>query len=230
MTGRFGRAGRTAPSSERHAVMNVLSDRTSASLSTWLQAHPGVEVITRDRNTEYTRGAREGAPDAMQIADRWHLLHSPQQMLERYLPSVYARLQRLPKQATDTLDWGRTRAFPRTKAEELIRSESREQRLGVYQEVKKLRSQGWGIATIARELHINRKTARTYALADEFPELARQTARASLLDPYLPLPSPAVERGVRESIRTVARGPRPRLPGNKTASAALDEHPPPNAI
>lgn len=171
---------------ERHAVVDVLPDRTSASLSTWLQEHPGVEVITRDRSTEYAKGAREGAPDAMQIADRWHLLQSTRQMLERYLPGVHARLQRLPRPASDAPGWGRTRAFPRTKAEELIGSESREQRLGVYGVVKKLRSQGWGIATIARELRINRKTARTYALAAEFPERSRQTARASLLDPYLP--------------------------------------------
>jgi len=54
--------------------VDLLPERTSAALEAWLQAHPGVEVIVRDRSTEYARGATRGAPQAVQVVDRWHVL------------------------------------------------------------------------------------------------------------------------------------------------------------
>ena len=173
---------------ERHVVVDLLPDRTSSSLESWLREHPGVEIITRDRSTEYARGASKGAPQALQVADRWHLLLNARQMLERYLPGVHARLERLPSNLahSEAPTWQRTQAFPRCQADVLISSKDREWRLEQYRAVKELQAQGLGIATLARKLHLNRKTARKYAYAEAFPERARQAPRDSMLDPYLP--------------------------------------------
>ena len=55
---------------EKHQPIDLLPDRSAASLSAWLSDHPGIEIITRDRSTEYAKGATEGAPKAIQVADR----------------------------------------------------------------------------------------------------------------------------------------------------------------
>ena len=61
---------------ERHQPIDCLEGRTAEGLRGWLNAHSGVEVVTLDRSGEYARGACEGAPQAQQVADRWHLLQN----------------------------------------------------------------------------------------------------------------------------------------------------------
>lgn len=68
---------------ESHRQVDVLTDRTAQTLTEWLHAHPGVQIVCRDRAGAYAEGARAGAPDAVQVADRWHVWHNLAEAVER---------------------------------------------------------------------------------------------------------------------------------------------------
>jgi transposase len=70
---------------ERRAVVDVLPDRSQATTAAWLRDHPSVEVVSRDRCGLYARAARQGAPQARQVADRFHLVQNLRVAIERQL-------------------------------------------------------------------------------------------------------------------------------------------------
>jgi transposase len=70
---------------EAGRVVDLLPDRTTETVAEWLRMHPGVEIVSRDRASAYAEAARAGAPCAVQVADRWHLLRSLSEALETAL-------------------------------------------------------------------------------------------------------------------------------------------------
>lgn len=176
---------------EKRCAVDLLEDRSAATLAAWLQERPGIEVIARDRSTEYAKGASEGAPNAQQVADRWHLLLNVRQMVERLLSRIHSRLRRLPtipaskELARNMSPIKRLGAFRRTKADEERSRESRQRCLQHYQQVKTSYEGGASISAMARDLGFTRTTVRKYAYAQNFPERNTRTPKPSILDPHL---------------------------------------------
>jgi transposase len=89
---------------ERHCPIDLLPDREAATLSAWLKAHPGIEIVTRDRSRAYANGITEGAPAAVQVADRWHLLKNLCEALEKLLKRQLRQVrQRSPQRFCPSL-------------------------------------------------------------------------------------------------------------------------------
>jgi len=86
---------------ERHPVVDLLPERTAPLVAQWLQAHPGVEIVCRDRSGLYAEGIRQGAPQAIQVVDRFHLVQNLGDALER----LFLRYRR----DLNTLDASRNR-------------------------------------------------------------------------------------------------------------------------
>ena len=172
---------------EKHQVIDLLSDRTAATLAQWLQRHPSIEIVARDRSTEYATGIQAGAPRALQVADRWHLLLNLRQMLERLVATIYPRLEPLPiPEGKAHLFLPQRQSFQRTRAEQASSQTSRARRMAQYELIQQLRHEGYNIAQIARLLGLHRDTVRKNFYATSFPERKRRHSERSILNPYPP--------------------------------------------
>jgi transposase len=170
---------------EARRVVDLLPERTAPALARWLEGHPTIEAIVRDRSSEYGRGATLGAPQAVQVADRWHLLYNLRQMLGRWLAGIHGRLEQLPPVTGEAPPPRRTQAYARTRAEVAAAAESRARWLARYEEVRRRFQAGEKLLAISRALGLARSTVRRYAHAEHFPERAVRVPPPSILDPYL---------------------------------------------
>ncbi len=174
---------------EQQAPIDLLEDATAESFAAWLQEHPSVEIISRDRGTTFADGATRGAPLALQIADRWQLIQNLAQALEKVLARHDAALKRTFTQEE------KQESIPSVESEVQVPTRSpsqaeqarmawQERRRALFTQVQQLYTQGWSGASIARRLGIHKKTAVKYATAEHFPE--SRSDRGRKLGPYLP--------------------------------------------
>ncbi|MEV0590780.1 ISL3 family transposase [Nonomuraea cavernae] len=152
--------------------VDVLIDRTADTLAAWLRAHPGVEIVCRDRAGAYAVGIARGAPHATQVADRWHLWRNLGEAVERTVTRHRHHLQALasaPSTPTDTSPPPEPPAPPRSSADrhDRIATRTRERHAAIHT----LLDQGQGLREIARLLSLGRNTVRRFARAADPEDL-----------------------------------------------------------
>ncbi|HSF34033.1 MAG TPA: ISL3 family transposase [Candidatus Tectomicrobia bacterium] len=167
---------------ERRQPIEILPDTQADTLATWLRAQPQIQVISRDRAGQFAEGATVGAPQAMQVADRWHLLRNLGETVQRLLARHPAAL-RAAAQACVT-------APPAVAQETTVPvplttplPSAREQR---FREVLARHAEGWSCRRIAQELGLHWRTVKRYILARELPKRGAPMLQAtSTVPPYL---------------------------------------------
>lgn len=177
---------------ERGKAIDLLADRSAESTEQWLRTHPGVEIISRDRASLYAEAASRAAPKAVQVADRWHLLHNMSEALvdalrphHRLLSEVARAIAKeaAAKPAPEPVCEQPSAAVKAPTRAQRVQQQNRERRLARYEAVMEQVRQGVSQQRTARQLGLDRKTVRGWIRSQGFPE-RKQVERSSVLDPF----------------------------------------------
>jgi transposase len=194
-------------------VIDLLPGRDGDVLADWLKAHPGVTVICRDRAGGYGEGAARGAPDAIQVADRWHLWHN---LCQRTQETAAAHRGCLAEPAP---------AQPAAQDPGKAGSDLARAITGRWEQVQALHAQGHGITAIAGHTGLSGPAIRRYLRAGSAGELlaavlAGPRGRPSPLDPWKPYLTQRWDEGCRNAKVLHAEIAGRGYPGHYNAVAA----------
>ncbi len=195
---------------EDHRVVDVLPTREAGPLAAWLDCHPGVEIICRDRAGAYAEGARRGAPDALQVADRFHLWQGLGRAVETCV-AAHRDCLRTPAPSGTLTATRPTSGGSQDDAEPVGRRAARKK--AAHALVHEMLAQGHSRRAIARHLGWGLNTVLRYANASRWQDTIRENRpRPSRLDPY----KPYLERRFTEGCTSVTQ-----LHGELVAEQAL---------
>ena len=180
---------------ERGVPIDLLPDRSVETVSQWLQSHPSIEIISRDRASEYATAARKSASQAIQVADRWHLAKNLTESLSTLLTRCRAEIRRafriqVPQEEqvshvsidvpTSEVSWSPHRSRSVVQTQRARRAE----RVDRYEQVLSLQHQGLRTPEIAHRVGMSERTVRSWLAHASYPEPKQRRRRPSLIDPY----------------------------------------------
>jgi transposase len=171
---------------ETHKIVDLLADREAESVRQWLAAHPEVEVVSRDRGAMYIDGATWGAPQAIQVADRWHIISNLGDAVEEFLIRNHIRLEDRNTSSGECQNSDKPlSSFSATPASQRKSQARLLRKWKLYQRVQELHASGMSLRKIGEELGLARNTVRKYFRQPPEPPLPTpRPLRASQLDPY----------------------------------------------
>ena len=200
---------------ETRKIVDLLADREAESVRQWLAAHPEVDVVSRDRGAMYIDGATLGAPQATQVADRWHILSNLGDAVEEFLIRMHIRLEdekassgecQMPDKPLSS--FSATPASQHKSQARLLR------KWKLYQRVQELHASGMSLRKIGEELGVARNTVRKYFRQPPEPPLPTpRPLRASQLDSYEDYLLERWSQGERNAAQLYRERSRTRISG-----------------
>jgi transposase len=190
---------------ERGIPIDVLPDRSVESVSAWFKRHPSIEVVSRDRSSEFAAAASQGAPQAVQVADRWHVGKNLAEALSTVLARCRADQAKANhakvKREESLSEPPPQRAAYRSKGEEQVRLARKAEREQRYAQVLALHQQGLGAIDIAARVGMGERTIRRWLACGSYPEPKRRRRRPSLIDRYENMVLNRWDEGCRNGAR-----------------------------
>jgi len=186
---------------ERHCVIDLLPERSAESLAAWLQSHPGIAIICRDRSDVYASGIAQGAPDALQVLDRWHLLKNVGEAVD----AVLRRYRRFLLKSTTVVDSNATVSLanllgkPSPKDKKRHRNEAKRQ--ARYDRAQRLHNEGLDASAISQMLGISVRLTKKLLAAPSCPLRRRPPVKDSILEPFLAELTLRFEAGCHNSMQ-----------------------------
>ena len=178
---------------ETHHIVDLLPDRQTETAAAWMEQRPDITAVSRDRGGEYAKAAAMGAPQATDVADRFHivknLIEALQLLLGRSLEEIKAASQTPephqdePSKAAITVEQWRPKEPAHVQKARLARRSGRYAR---YQQVVELREQGMKPKEIARQLGMGERTVHRWLTSGTFPEARKRRKRPSPFDQFAP--------------------------------------------
>ena len=177
---------------ERHRPIALLPERDAALAAAWFATQPDLAIIARDRSDTFAQAATRGAPQATQVADRFHLCQNLGEALEAFLLRKRTVLKEVAATVADVVAPAMTplasaamypgkRKNPRPQAwkehAEEKSQQQHERRLAAYTAVHDLRAKWADLADIARRVGVSRRTVYRYLGMDSPPERKRPGRR-----------------------------------------------------
>ena len=171
---------------DTHRPLVLLPGRDQRTLATWFRKYPEIQIVSRDRSGVYATAAREGAPQARQVADRWHLLKNigdaPERMMYRHIPLIRLVASELsPKKSPDPEPSVPAASLRRP---ERLKQQTRKKRHQRWTEVMALHNKGCSFREISRITGLSRVTVSRWVRSGTFPEMSTRPPKRGLLDPW----------------------------------------------
>lgn len=190
---------------EQRKPIDLLPDRTAETLSKWLKAHPEIEIVSRDRAAVYADAANQGAPQALQVADRWHLLKNLGDLVERF----FFQNHRLLTETTANIhaaQFAKESAVNLPIPEKINAVSTAERsvparRQNLFDSIKALQSKGKTIRGIARELKASRNTVRKYVRCETAPPTNGKPGKRSAVLPFTAYLEKRWREGEHQAVR-----------------------------
>ena len=167
---------------ERHQPIDVIEGREAAPLVEWLKNHPGISVLARDRAEAYAQAGRIAAPGAIQVADRFHLVKNVNDALKELLRS---HRWRIPDLEVEPENESATSGSSPEATGQSVQKQPSPMKVAIWEDVQELKSIGYSIRAVSRELGIHRETVFRYMEARSPPAYHRGRPRPTKLTPHL---------------------------------------------
>jgi transposase len=187
---------------ETHRTLDLLPDRSAPTAATWMQAHPEIELVSRDRSTEFAKAVAQGAPQAVQVLDRFHLMQNLVEQVDVVVSRCVAELRRAQPRPTSkpvsqapAVEW-KPAPPPQIARRQDVRQEARQAR---YEQVLALRQEGCNSMEIAHHLGMHPRTVRRWTR--HFRQDPHRRKRPSAFDRFAPYVWERWQAGCRNGLR-----------------------------